>query len=76
MLDQNGKDRDAVLLEAEKLLIAHGAVEPGDNIVLTIGEPIGSAGGTNTLKLVRVGDHPVRKPAKKIEPARTETLPS
>jgi len=25
--------------------------------VLTIGEPIGKAGGTNTLKIVRVGEH-------------------
>jgi pyruvate kinase len=24
---------------------------------LTIGEPIGKAGGTNTLKIVRVGEH-------------------
>jgi len=26
-------------------------------MVLTIGEPIGCAGGTNTLKIVRVGEH-------------------
>ena len=34
----------------------------GDLIVLTIGEPIGTPGGTNTLKIVRVGEHipPVR----------------
>ncbi|MDD5296118.1 MAG: pyruvate kinase [Rhodocyclaceae bacterium] len=76
MLDQGGKDRDEVLLEAENLLIAQGAVQPGDTIVLTIGEPIGSAGGTNTMKLVRVGDHPERASAKKHEPARSETLPS
>jgi pyruvate kinase len=25
--------------------------------VLTIGEPIGKAGGTNTMKIVRVGEH-------------------
>jgi pyruvate kinase len=25
---------------------------------LTIGEPIGTTGGTNTLKIVRVGEHP------------------
>ena len=34
-----------------------GAVVPGDLIVLTIGEPIGQAGGTNTMKLVKVGEH-------------------
>ncbi len=69
MLDQSGKDRDEVLMEAENLLIAHGAVQPGDNIVLTIGEPIGLAGGTNTMKLVRVGDHPARASGRKAEPA-------
>jgi pyruvate kinase len=26
-------------------------------VVLTVGEPMGQAGGTNTLKIVRVGDH-------------------
>jgi len=25
--------------------------------VITIGEPIGKPGGTNTMKIVRVGDH-------------------
>jgi len=49
-------DRDELLAHAEETLIAAGAVEPGDLIVLTIGEPIGQAGGTNTLKLVRVGE--------------------
>jgi pyruvate kinase len=32
-------------------------VEKGDLIVLTVGEPIGCTGGTNTLKIVRVGEH-------------------
>jgi pyruvate kinase len=32
-------------------------VEKGDMIVITIGEPIGKSGGTNTMKLVRVGEH-------------------
>jgi len=32
-------------------------VQIGDLIVLTIGEPFGKAGGTNTMKIVRVGEH-------------------
>ena len=32
-------------------------VQDGDLIVLTVGEPMGQAGGTNTLKIVRVGEH-------------------
>jgi pyruvate kinase len=50
-------DRDELLWQAEEILIAAGAVENGDLIVLTIGEPIGQAGGTNTMKLVKVGEH-------------------
>jgi pyruvate kinase len=54
-------DRDELLAQAEAILLEAGAVEEGDLIVLTIGEPIGQAGGTNTMKLVRVGEH---RPAK------------
>ena len=50
-------DRDELLWQAEEILIAAGAVVAGDLIVLTIGEPIGQAGGTNTMKLVKVGEH-------------------
>ena len=50
-------DRDELLWQAEQILIAAGAVEDGDLIVLTIGEPLGQAGGTNTLKIVKVGEH-------------------
>ena len=34
-----------------------GQVQRGDLIVLTIGEPMGKSGGTNTMKIVRVGEH-------------------
>ncbi|MCX8086239.1 MAG: pyruvate kinase [Rhodocyclaceae bacterium] len=57
MMRYVGKDRDEMLFEAEEELIRSGAVEIGDLIVLTFGEPIGQAGGTNTLKLIRVGEH-------------------
>jgi pyruvate kinase len=50
-------DRDALLRACQSQLLEAGVVEQGDLIVLTIGEPIGKAGGTNTLKLVRVGEH-------------------
>ncbi|MFN9574207.1 MAG: pyruvate kinase [Betaproteobacteria bacterium] len=49
-------DRDASLAQAERLLLAHGCVKRGDLIVLTVGEPMGQPGGTNTLKIVRVGE--------------------
>ena len=49
-------DRDEVLRDAECVLIESGAAQPGDLILLTIGEPIGKSGGTNTLKIVRIGE--------------------
>ena len=57
LMSQQHTDRDVLLYEAEQLLMEKGAVEKGDLIVLTIGEPIGTPGGTNTMKIVRVGEH-------------------
>ena len=52
-----GHDRDLLLQEAEDQLVASGVVQDGDLIVIAFGEPIGSAGGTNTMKIVKVGEH-------------------
>jgi pyruvate kinase len=54
---EQSSDRDEVLRAAEDLLLAQSYVQRGDLIVLTIGEPMGKSGGTNTMKIVRVGDH-------------------
>jgi pyruvate kinase len=56
----HGHDRDAMLEEAEEVLVRNGAVQDGDLIVLSYGEPIGKSGGTNTMKIVRIGER--RKP--------------
>jgi pyruvate kinase len=55
--EQNTDDRDQILFEAEEELRRRGAAKDGDLILLTIGEPIGKSGGTNTLKIVKVGEH-------------------
>lgn len=55
--EQNTDDRDQILYEAEEELRRRGAAQDGDLILLTIGEPIGKSGGTNTLKIVKVGEH-------------------
>ncbi|OFZ89209.1 MAG: pyruvate kinase [Betaproteobacteria bacterium RBG_16_64_18] len=57
VVEYAGNDREELLLEAEKVMVENGAVQKGDLIVLTIGEPIGKAGGTNTMKIVKVGEH-------------------
>ena len=51
------RDPEKALNMAEDELLKRGAVQTGDYIVLTIGEPFGKAGGTNTMKIVRVGEH-------------------
>jgi pyruvate kinase len=50
-------DRDNAMLAAEKALTDCGAVTTGDAMVISCGEPMGKSGGTNALKVVRVGEH-------------------
>ncbi len=57
LMPRSQPDRDMMLADAETVLLDQGAVERGDLVVMTIGEPIGTPGGTNTLKIVHVGDH-------------------
>jgi len=56
MLQYVGDSRDTLLRLAEEKLLEAGVVVPGDHIVLTFGEPIGQPGGTNLMKIVRIGD--------------------
>ncbi len=48
-------DRDQALQAAEKLLCDRGVLMPGDTYAITCGEPMGYPGGTNMLKVCRVG---------------------
>ncbi|MFM9967831.1 MAG: pyruvate kinase [Burkholderiales bacterium] len=57
MMKHVATDREELLREAENVLVANGVVKDGDLIVLTIGEPIGKPGGTNTMKIVKIGEH-------------------
>ncbi|MDB5910763.1 MAG: pykA [Massilia sp.] len=52
---EQSRDRDAVLRAAESLLLKRGIVVPGDTVVLTWGEPMGEVGGTNALKIMKIG---------------------
>lgn len=51
------RDPEKALQLAEDELLKRGAVQLGDYMLLTIGEPFGKAGGTNTMKIVKVGEH-------------------
>jgi pyruvate kinase len=48
-------DRDEALRDAEALLVERGVLKPGDTYAITCGEPMGYPGGTNMLKVCRVG---------------------
>ena len=54
-ISQDYKNRDEVLQEMEQVLLQQRVVSTGDLVLLTFGEPIGSPGGTNTLKIVKIG---------------------
>ena len=48
-------DRDTALAEAERVLVERGVLRTGDTYAITCGEPMGYPGGTNMLKVCRVG---------------------
>lgn len=56
-IEQENKDRDEILREMEQVLLQQKVVSTGDLVLLTFGEPIGSPGGTNTLKIVTIGEN-------------------
>lgn len=55
-IEHENKNRDEILQEMQQVLLQQKAVEIGDLVLLTFGEPIGSLGGTNTMKIIKVGD--------------------
>jgi len=45
-----------LIVSAESELRRQGAVREGDLMILTLGEPLGKQGSTNTIKVVKVGE--------------------
>jgi pyruvate kinase len=56
--DYNSREREEVLREAEQRLVDEGIVSLGDLLIVTIGEPVGQSGGTNTMKIIKVSATP------------------
>ena len=54
LLMDTSTDRDTALGQAEAHLKDRGIVGVGDVYAITCGEPMGSPGGTNMLKICRV----------------------
>jgi pyruvate kinase len=59
-------DPEVILGLAEDELLRRGAVRNGDMMVMTIGEPVGKTGGTNTMKIIKVGDFKIREQAESV----------
>ena len=55
LLMDTSADRDTALADAEKHLKKRSIVQAGDVYAITCGEPMGSPGGTNMLKICKVG---------------------
>ena len=49
-------ESSVVLKQAEALIVANGIARKGDMIVVTWGSPMGQIGGTNALKIVKIGE--------------------
>lgn len=56
-IDQEGKNRDEILHEMEQVLLKEQVVNKGDMVIFTFGEPIGNPGGTNTMKIIKIGEN-------------------
>ena len=56
-LAYEGHDREKLMSSAEQVLLDNGVASVGDIVVITMGEPIGQSGGTNTMKIVKLGEH-------------------
>jgi len=50
------KNSEKMLAYAEDEVVRQGGASLGDMILITIGEPIGKAGSTNSMKIVKVGE--------------------
>jgi pyruvate kinase len=56
LIDYEFDTRSAMIEQAQSQLLSAGIVSRGDLVVITIGDPIGKPGGTNSLTIVRVGE--------------------
>ena len=58
-LPQEQNDREELIRIAEQKLVDAKIVSQGDLMVVTIGEPLGQSGGTNTMKIVEISAKPL-----------------
>lgn len=56
LLNTDTHDKNEILLIAEESIKSQNNLKFGDMILITVGEPVGTAGSTNSLKIIRLGD--------------------
>ena len=56
-IEHEHKNRDEILHEMQQVLLQEKVVDIGDLVLLTFGEPIGNLGGTNTMKIIKIGEY-------------------
>jgi len=54
--DLPSENVEEALAEGIRLLVQQGYIKVGDRIILTMGESTGNEGGTNSLRLVQIGE--------------------
>jgi pyruvate kinase len=57
--DDTSTDHAAVNKEAIEELVRRGAVRDGDLVIMTKGDLMGVHGGTNAMKIIKVGEHEI-----------------
>jgi pyruvate kinase len=55
LLMDTSTDRDTAMAQAEARLKSRGIINTGDVYAITCGDPMGSPGGTNMLRICEVG---------------------
>lgn len=53
--EPGAESMDSMVTESLKMLWSHGEIEAGDRVILTMGERMGNQGGTNTMRLIKLG---------------------
>ena len=53
-LDSQSHDKEVILCAAKKTLLDNGLIGVDDLVLITIGEPIGVAGSTNALQIIKI----------------------
>jgi pyruvate kinase len=51
---QQDRSRDEIFSDVESVLTNAKLVQPGDEVLVTYGEPFGTLGGTNSLKVIQI----------------------